>query len=487
MQNSYPSVRELATAIQTKTVSAEEVCQNYLDKIQGDGRQLNAFLETSDKALERARFLDQQKEKKGSLWGVPVAIKDNFCVQGMKTTAASNILKNFIAPYTAHCVARLESEGALVIGKTNMDEFGMGSSNENSIFGPCKNPWDTTRVSGGSSGGSAVAVAAQMAPLALGSDTGGSVRQPASFCGVVGVKPTYGSISRYGLIAFASSLDQTGVFAHNVDDAALALDIMIDKDPRDSTNVPRSQGPLSKVEKASATGLRIGVPRDFMERSLDPVLKKQIEELISKLKDQGSVIETIELPCSSHAIPVYYIVAACEASSNLSRYDGVRFGLRETADSKKDTLNLSELYRKTRSEGFGEEVKRRILLGTFALSADSYDSFYKRASQVRRLIADDFKEAFTKCDLILGPVTTGAAFSIGEKIQDPVSMYDNDIFTTPASLVGLPCMSIPLGLDAQSMPLGVQIMAPSFFDEQMISFAKLVEELCAFSGRQDAR
>ncbi len=487
MQISYSSAKVLATAMQTKKVSAEEVCQSYLDKIHGYGRELNAFIEASDKAIERARFLDQQKEKTGSLWGVPVAVKDNFCVRGMKTTAASNILRNFIAPYTAHCVARLESEGAVVIGKTNMDEFGMGSSNENSIFGPCKNPWDTTRVSGGSSGGSAVAVAAQMAPLALGSDTGGSVRQPASFCGVVGLKPTYGSISRYGLIAFASSLDQAGVFASNVDDAALALDIMIDKDPRDSTNIPRSLGSLRNVAKASAKGLRIGVPRDFMERSLDPILKKQIDVLVAKLKDQGSIIETIELPHSSHAIPVYYIVAACEASSNLSRYDGVRFGLRKTPDNTKDTLNLSELYRMTRSEGFGEEVKRRILLGTFALSADSYESFYKKASQVRRLIADDFKSVFADCDFIIGPVTTGGAFSIGEKIKDPVSMYDNDIFTTPASLAGLPCMSLPLGFDAQSMPLGVQIMAPSFCDDQMISFAKLVEELCAFSGRQDAR
>jgi aspartyl-tRNA(Asn)/glutamyl-tRNA(Gln) amidotransferase subunit A len=476
------SLIDLRNQMLAGEVSAEKVCQSYLDQIQATNPGLNAYCYVHELALERARQLDKQKERKGRLWGVPVAVKDNFCVSDMPCTASSRMLENFVPPYTAHCVQLWEQEGAVIVGKTNMDEFGMGSSNETSYWGPTKNPWNQDCVPGGSSGGSAAAIASGLALAALGSDTGGSVRQPASFCGVVGIKPTYGSISRYGLIAFASSLDQAGVFAGSVADAALALDPLIAKDPKDATNVERQVGSvLTESDGCRLKGVRLGLPKEFFERDLEPDLRQQIQNLMDQLKQEGAELIEVSLPHSSLAIPVYYVVAACEASSNLARYDGVRYGYR--SQSEGGTNDLNEFYIRNRSEAFGEEVKRRILLGTFALSADSYDSFYKRASQVRRLIAQDFIHSFQQCDFIMGPVATSAAFPLGGKIKDPIAMYDNDIFTTPASLAGLPCMSLPIGLNSNSLPLGIQLIAPSFQEDKMLALAQSLENICGRLGR----
>ena len=470
------SLRQSVSKVKTGELRSEDLCTKALESIQALNPQLNSILEISSNAVEKAKALD--KNPHGRLAGVPVIVKDNFCVKGTKTTAASKILGNFVAPYTAHCIDRLEQEGAIVIAKANLDEFAMGSSNENSSFGACKNPWDLSRVPGGSSGGSAASVAAGLAPIAIGSDTGGSIRQPASFCGVVGIKPTYGSISRYGMIAFASSLDQAGPMAKTVDDAALALEIMISKDPRDSTNVETS---LDFTESPK-TSYRIGVPRQYQNIELSDDIRKNWNDTLDDLKAQGHQVVEVDLPHSEYAIPVYYLVSACEASSNLSRYDGVRYGLRDTKmESGQEVKQLKDFYKLTRTRGFGDEVKRRILLGTFALSAGYYDAFYRKACQVRRLIANDYVEAFKNCDVILTPVSTSTAFQIGEKINDPLEMYANDLLTTPVSLAGLPSMSLPSGLDTKGMPMGLQVIAPAFQDAQMIGFAKTLETTLGFN------
>ena len=470
------SLQKTVQKIKANEINATELCEQSLKKIQEENPDLNAVLHINES------FEEQLKKAKGRLAGIPIIVKDNFCVKDFKTTAASKILNNFISPYTAHCIQKLQDEGAIVIAKANMDEFAMGSSNENSAFGSCKNPWNKEYVPGGSSGGSAASVAAGFSALAIGSDTGGSIRQPASFCGVVGVKPSYGSISRYGMIAFASSLDQAGPMTQSVDDAALALDIMIDKDPRDGTNVSCDFDFFKEPRKQ----FKVGVPKEYLEADLSSDLRNSLNNLIKELKNSGHEVVDVELPHTKYAIPVYYLVSASEASSNLSRYDGVRYGLRDIELESGQRVNqLKDFYKLTRSRGFGEEVKRRILLGTFSLSSGYYDAYYTKACQVRRLIANDFKAAFEKCDVIIGPVSTDSAFKIGEKVNDPIAMYYNDILTTPASLAGLPSMSLPMALDSKKMPLGLQIIAGSFQDDKMIEFARVVENMVDFKEKSN--
>ncbi len=475
------SVKQIAEKVRKREISAQSMVSDLLRTIEPINTKLNAVLEVNQQAIQQAQRVDAGDFDQGRLTGIPILVKDNFCIKGMKATAASRILENFLPPYTAHCISRLQAEGAIVLGKTNMDEFAMGSSNENSYFGPCKNPWDLSRVPGGSSGGSAAAVAASMAPLSIGSDTGGSIRQPASFCGVVGIKPTYGAVSRFGMIAFASSLDQAGTFGRRVEDAALALEVMIDCDSRDSTNISCPFQSLSVSEKQNLKGTRVGIPKEYMAAELDEDLKRALENLFTKLKTEGCDVVEVDLPHTDYAIPVYYLIAASEASSNLSRYDGVRYGLRDLSSPDGEPLQgLSDFYKRTRSFGFGDEVKRRILLGTFSLSAGYFDAFYTKACQVRRLISQDFTKAFEKCDFLLGPVSTAPAFKMGDKVNDPIAMYYNDILTTPASLAGLPSLSLPLGLSHKSLPLGLQLIAPAFQDDKMIMFANTLEELIEF-------
>ena len=480
------NLTQLLQNLKTSKISVEEVTRYYLDRIDKLNDKLNAVVSINEKAIDRARSLDQEKDKSALLFGLPVGIKDLFCYKGMKTTAASKILHNFVPPYSATCVKALEESGALILAKTNMDEFAMGSSNESSLFGSCKNPWDLERVPGGSSGGSAAAVSSQLVPVALGSDTGGSIRQPSHFCGITGIKPTYGSISRYGMVAFASSLDQAGPMGQSVEDCALLLETMIAQDALDSTSVARKVGSLVDLEKDSLKGRKIGLPKEFFQFEMSEDVRKLFDQSLENLKKEGVEIVEVSLPHMDQAVPVYYLVATSEASSNLSRYDGIRYGLRESKDDDGKPINdLESLYAQTRSKGFGEEVQRRILLGTFALSSGYYDAFYEKACRVRRLIANDFIEAFKQCDFILSPVSTSTAFKIGEKIDDPVSMYTNDVLTTPASLAGLPSMSLPLGLGDQNLPVGLQITAPPWREDKMISFAKTVEDIASFKERPD--
>lgn len=480
------TVKQIADAVRSKKISAVEVTKTFLERAQKlDGR-INSFITLNPTALQEAQVVDQKiqrGEDPGYLAGVPMAVKDLFCTKNLKTTAASKILGNFIPPYTATCVARLQDQGAVVLGKTNMDEFAMGSSNETSAFGTCHNPWNLDYVAGGSSGGSAAAVAAEFAPAALGSDTGGSIRQPASFCGLVGVKPTYGRISRYGMVAFASSLDQAGPMAKTVEDCTLLLDAMCGHDEKDSTTTLRTWSPLRDSAPVDIKRLTVGIPKEYFEGSLDEEIKKSFWTAVENLKHQGVQFVDVSLPNTPYSVPVYYMVATSEASSNLSRYDGVRYGYRAKPEEK-DWADLDELYAKTRTEGFGAEVKRRIILGTFALSSGYYDAYYSQASRVRRLIQNDFTEAFASCDLIMGPVTTSAAFKTGTRINDPVQMYLNDIFTTSVNLAGLPALSVPVGLNSQGLPLGVQVMAPHFAEAPMLSLASAIEAASDMKNRR---
>lgn len=483
MSRDRKTINEKVAAIKQGDFKSRDWIEGCFEKIKTENASINAVVETFDQAIDKAKKIDQNPKGDGRLLGVPVLVKDNFCVKGQKATAASKILQNFTSPYSAFCLEQLEKEGAILIGRTNMDEFGMGSSNENSFYGPCKNPWNRTRVPGGSSGGSAAAIASDWAPLATGSDTGGSIRQPASFCGVVGIKPTYGSISRYGLIAFASSLDQPGLFARTVQDAALGLEVMFGKDSKDSTNVTV---PKSLIDGAtpSLKGKTVGVISDFFDENLGEETRVKINNVLEIIKDQGGKIKQISLPHCQYAIPTYYLIGASEASSNLSRYDGVRFGLRAV---KEKSASLEELYINTRTEGFGAEVKRRILLGTFALSAGYSEAYYLKACQVRRKISEDFNDAFSSCDVLVGPVTNEPAFELGEKSKDPIAMYYNDLFTTPASLAGLPAMSLPIGVTSDGLPVGLQIIGPSFKDAAMIQWAQALESQINFQEVPPAR
>jgi len=439
---------------------------------------LNAFLEIDrEGALRRVEEIEQSGEA-GALPGIPIAIKDNICVKGMQASCGSKILGDYHPPYNATVIERLIKAGAVVVGKTNCDEFAMGSSNENSAFGPVRNPWDTTRVSGGSSGGSATAVAAGIVPVALGSDTGGSVRQPASLCGVVGLKPTYGRNSRYGLVAFASSLDQIGVFAREVEDAALVLGVIAGRDPHDATTADVPVPDYSAALTGNITGARLGFPRALFGQGLDDDVKKSVENVIDVYRELGAEIVDVELPHAGYAIAVYYIIATAEASSNLARFDGVRYGFRA-----EETPELKQMYRRTREEGFGPEVKRRIMLGTYVLSAGYYDAYYRKAQQVRTLIKNDFLSAFERCDAIITPTSPTPAFALGEKVNDPLAMYLNDIYTVTANLAGIPGISVPCGLSSERLPIGFQLLGRYWSEPVLFKLAHAYEQAQPFTER----
>ena len=438
--------------------------------------ELNAFLEIDrEGALRRA---EEVEKGGGVLAGVPVAVKDNICVRGMQTSCGSRILGNYHPPYNATVIERLIAAGAVVIGKTNCDEFAMGSSNENSAFGPVKNPWDTTRVPGGSSGGSAAAVAAGIVPVALGSDTGGSVRQPASLCGVLGLKPTYGRNSRYGLVAFASSLDQIGIFAREVEDVARVLGVIAGRDPRDSTTADVPVPDYAAALNQDLKGTRIGFPAALFGKGLDEEVGKAVKEVVDVYRELGAEIVEVELPHASYAIAVYYIIATAEASSNLARFDGVRYGFRA-----EDAPELRQMYRKTREEGFGAEVKRRIMLGTYVLSAGYYDAYYRKAQQVRTLIKNDFLNAFKTCDAIITPTSPTPAFPLGEKVDDPLAMYLNDIYTVTGNLAGIPGLSVPCGLSSERLPIGFQLLGPYWSEPALLRMAHAYLEERPFTDR----
>lgn len=451
----------------------EQLVQHYLNKI-NEGSHLNAFISVlRERTLIKAKAIDEKKasHKIGKLAGLVIALKDNLAVKGEKLTCASHILENFISPYDATVVRKLEAEDAIIIGKTNMDEFAMGSSNENSYFGPAKNPADPGRVPGGSSGGSCVAVAAGMATAALGSDTGGSIRQPAAFCGVVGLKPTYGRVSRFGLVAFASSLDQIGPISKTVEDAALLLEVISGHDERDATSAPVPVPEFSKIFRKDVEGLKIGLPKEYFARGLDAEVRKSIEKTIGLLKESGAAFLDVELPHTDYAIATYYVLANAEASSNLARFDGVRYGFRAN-----EAMNLQEMYMQTRNQGFGEEVKRRIMLGTYVLSAGYFEAYYQKAQKVRTLIKQDFERAFQKCDCLLTPTAPTTAFKLGEKLDNPLTMYLSDIYTASVNLAGLPAISVPCGFDSSNLPIGVQVIGKHFDEEMVLRVGDFIEK-----------
>ncbi len=462
------TVAELSQELRAGSVSSVELTRLFLARTQQYQSELNAFITISaDSALEQAARADERLRAgtAGPLTGVPIAHKDIFCTRGEKTSCGSRMLANFISPYDATVVERLRAAGAVMIGKTNMDEFAMGSSNENSFFGPVRNPWDLTRVPGGSSGGSAAAVAARLVPAATGTDTGGSIRQPAALCGVTGIKPTYGRVSRYGMIAFASSLDQGGVLAIDAEDAALLLAAMAGFDQRDSTSVELPVPPLHATLEQPLKGVKIGLLKEFFDEGLDRGIEQCIQTGLSVLQAQGAVVREVSLPNLPLSVPTYYVVAPAECSSNLARFDGVRYGYR-----CEQPLDLLDLYQRTRSEGFGAEVKRRIMVGTYVLSAGYYDAYYLRAQRVRALISADFERAFHEVDVLLGPTTPTTAFELGAKTSDPVTMYLNDIYTIGANLAGLPAMSIPCGF-VDGLPAGMQLIGPHFSEASLLNIA----------------
>ncbi len=463
------SLSALAAQLAAKQVSSRELAQQYLDRIAALNPSINAFITLdTDKTLAEAAVADAliAAGKAGPLTGVPIAHKDIFCTDGWLTTCGSKMLHNFIAPYDAHVIQRFKAAGMPSLGKTNMDEFAMGSSNETSYFGAVKNPWNTAYVPGGSSGGAAACVAARMAPAATGTDTGGSIRQPAALCGITGIKPTYGLVSRYGMIAFASSLDQAGPMAPSAEDCALLLNVMTGFDPNDSTSLEREKEDYTRDLNQPLAGLRVGLPREFFAEGLNNEVAAAVEAAVTELKKLGATTVDISLANSKLAIPVYYVLAPAEASSNLSRFDGVRYGYRAP-----EYGNLDDMYCKTRAQGFGDEVKRRILIGAYVLSHGYYDAYYLQAQKIRRLIADDFTTAFKTCDVILGPTAPGTAFKLGEKSDDPVEMYLNDLYTIPANLAGLPGMSLPCGFDSRGLPIGLQLIGNYFSEAKMLNVA----------------
>jgi len=466
------SIKELSQDLASGEFSSEELTRVYLSRIEKFGTELNALVTlTADEAISEARAADQliKNGEAGSLTGIPMMHKDIFCTEGVKTSCGSKMLDNFIAPYDAAVVSKFRQAGMPMLGKTNMDEFAMGSSNETSYYGPVKNPWDKETVPGGSSGGSASAVAARLTPMATGTDTGGSIRQPAALCGITGIKPTYGRVSRYGMIAFASSLDQAGPMTRSAEDAAWMLNVMAGFDERDSTSVEKDVPDYTAELGNKLNGLKIGLPKEYFSEGLSDQVRGVVDTAIEEYKKLGAEVIEISLPNSGLSVPAYYVVAPAECSSNLSRFDGVRFGYR--CENPQD---LEDLYKRSRGEGFGAEVKRRIMIGTYALSAGYYDAYYLKAQQVRQLISDDFKQAFEKVDVIMGPTAPDVAFRIGEKTSDPVSMYLSDIYTIATNLAGLPGMSIPAGFVAsgandlnKDMPVGLQIIG-NYFDESRL-------------------
>jgi aspartyl-tRNA(Asn)/glutamyl-tRNA(Gln) amidotransferase subunit A len=468
----FDTATQIAADVRAGVRTAADVLEQHLDRIDQRESEIHAFnLVTVERARERAAAVDAAValgRDPGPLAGVPVALKDNMCTRGVPTTCSSRILDGWVPPYDGTAVSLVEAAGAVVIGKTNLDEFAMGSSTENSAFGPTRNPLDPTRVPGGSSGGSAAAVAAGFAALSFGSDTGGSIRQPAALCGLVGVKPTYGRVSRYGLVAFASSLDQIGPFTHDVADAALALSVVAGHDPMDSTSIPEPVPDFTAALGAGVDGVRIGRITD-MPTGADPDVVARLDEAFEQLAAAGATIVDVEVPAFGYGLTAYYLIAPAEASSNLARYDGVRYGLRvEGAD-------VEEMMRNTRTAGFGDEVKRRILLGTYALSAGYYDAYYGKALRIRRLMADDFAAAYRRCDVLLTPSSPSVAFPFGDKTADPLAMYLCDTYTIPANLTGDPAMSVPFGAGADGLPVGVQVIAPALGEQVMLRVAAELE------------
>ena len=477
------SLSELAAGLRAGELTSEALTRHFLDRIERFDGELNSVVTlTAEQALQAAREADQRiaAGDAGPLTGIPFLHKDIFCTDGVRTSCGSRMLDNFEAPYDATVSEKLKQAGAVMLGKTNMDEFAMGSSNETSFYGPVKNPWDPERVPGGSSGGSAAAVAARLAPLATGTDTGGSIRQPAALCGITGLKPTYGRVSRYGMIAFASSLDQGGPFAASAADAAVLLQAMSGFDPRDSTSIDRPVDDYTAGLEQDLNGLVIGLPKEFFDEGLDADVRAAIEAAIEQYKSLGATVKDISLPNSSLSVPAYYVVAPAECSSNLSRMDGVRFGHR--CDDPKD---LDDLYTRSRGEGFGAEVKRRIMIGTYALSAGYYDAYYLKAQQVRRLIRDDFVKAFEDVDVIMGPTAPTTAFKLGEKSDDPVTMYLSDIYTIAVNLAGLPGMSIPAGL-VNGLPVGLQLIGNYFEEGRLLNVAHRYQQVTDWHTRRPA-
>ena len=477
------TVSEIARKIKEKEITIKEVLDSIYNRIENVEEKVSAYVTlTKEQAYNRATKLQERLdngEDIGIMGGVPIAIKDNICTNGIKTTCSSKMLENFVPFYDATVIEKLENAGAIIIGKTNMDEFAMGSSTENSAIKKTKNPWDLERVPGGSSGGSAAAVACDIAPCALGTDTGGSIRQPASFCNVVGLKPTYGLVSRYGIVAYASSLDQVGPLTKSVEDAAILLNVIAGKDEKDTTSADIPKKDYLKSIKDDIKGKKIGVPTEFISDGINEDVKKAYEENLNTLKELGAEIIEIKLDYAKYSLPTYYIIATAEASSNLGRYDGIRYGHRA-----KDFSSLDELYVKSRTEGFGDEVKRRIMLGTYVLSSGYYDAYYKRGQKVRTLIIDDFKKAFEKCDVIAIPTTPNTSFKFGEKTSNPLEMYLEDIYTVPVNIAGLPGISVPGGFDKNGMPIGMQFISKAFDEENLLQVAYTFEKNTGFNMKK---
>ncbi len=474
------TVHQLLEGLGQGAFSAQELAQHLLERIQAVDPQVHAYLRVEpERVLAQARQADRRRRSgdRSPLLGVPLAIKDVLVTRDMETTAGSRILQGFVPPYTATAVARLEAAGAILLGKTNTDEFAMGSSTENSAYGPTRNPWNLDRVPGGSSGGSAAAVAARLAPAALGTDTGGSVRQPAALCGVVGLKPSYGRVSRYGLIAYGSSLDQVGPITQDVADAALLLQIMAGPDPRDSTSLDAPVPDYRAVLDRTIQGLRIGLPHEYFTGGIQPEVDRAVRAAVAQLEDLGATVVPIRLRTLEMALPVYYLVATAEASANLARYDGIRYGRRAPAATVMDT------YRRTRGQGFGAEVKRRIMLGTYALSAGYYDAYYLKAQQVRTLIRQDFEAAFQQVDVIASPTSPTTAFRLGERTEDPLQMYLADIFTVSVNLTGMCAISVPCGFDEAGLPIGLQLMGPHLGEERILQVAYAYQQVTEWHRR----
>ncbi len=468
------TLSELSQDLRNKVISSTELTQAYLQRIKQNNNRYNGYITiTETHALKQAKQADQRLAKGDAtpLTGIPLAQKDIFCTKGIKTSCGSKMLDNFIAPYDATVIHHFNQAGAVMLGKANMDEFAMGSSNETSYYGVVKNPWNTQTVPGGSSGGSAAIVAARLAPAATGTDTGGSIRQPAALCNLTGLKPTYGRVSRYGMIAFASSLDQAGPMTRTAEDAALMLNVMAGFDPKDSTCIDKAVPDYTANLNQPLSGLKIGLPKEFFDTGMDNGVAKNIDSAIEVYKKAGAEIIEISLPNSSLSVPAYYVVATAECSTNLSRYDGVRFGYR-----CEDPVDLEDLYKRSRGEGFGDEVKRRIMIGTYALSTGFYDAYYVKAQKIRQLISQDFKQAFEKVDVIMGPTTPTTAFNIGEKSNDPITMYLSDIYTIAVNLSGLPGMSIPAGF-TNHMPVGLQIIGNYFEESRLLNVAHQFQQL----------
>ena len=477
------SLTALRDMLRRREISSTELTQHCLDRI-ANHSDLNAFVTVDESgAMTAAAVADEQlgRGEADLLTGVPIAHKDIFCTRGVLTTCGSKMLENFVSPYDATVVERFHQAGSVTVGKTNMDEFAMGSSNETSFFGSVKNPWDRGRVPGGSSGGSAAAVAASLVAGATGTDTGGSIRQPAAFCGLTGLKPSYGRVSRYGMIAFASSLDQGGPITRNAEDAALMLQCMAGFDPRDSTSINAPVPDMATLLGKEVRGLKLGLPKEFFDTSVDGQVLEKVRESLAVLEKLGATLVDVSLPNSAAGIPCYYVIAPAEASSNLSRFDGVRFGHRS-----EHAEELVDLYENSRAEGFGEEVKRRILIGTYALSAGYYDAYYLKAQKIRRVIAQDFETAFEQCDVIVGPTSPTTAFPLGAKTQDPVAMYLNDIFTNTVNLAGLPGLSVPCGFDATGLPVGLQLIGKFMDEASLLSTAHQLQQETDWHQRMPA-